>query len=178
MNFNKLIFFSESFRKLLPKIRFLLSVAGRALSICLKQKRKLLIEDLQVNHSFLLTNSLISINWQLKNFLWIRINNVITTTNANGIILQLSKLETPITIVFWGFFCKTKRQILIEPTAKIQNIQEPSLNIEQFKVNEIKSKMYLDPYFFNIPSNSKSLAITIKPLNIQLPVFTKDYDYE
>ncbi len=181
MKIEKIILFSDTIRTLLQQLKTVFTIIRRILFILLKWRKRLLINTVQINDSFLLSNGLLIIIWQLKNFLWIKINNQILTTNSKGILLHYDRIETPVKIKIVGLFGNYKKEFTLSPKATIQSekLKTPQLLNNKFEIDEIKNSISqfrvknLKPAFIN-KGLTKNFAINIQTINIQIPTFKKE----
>lgn len=181
MKIENLILFSDVFRKLLQKLNTFLTLFKRALIILIRWNKRLSVKSLQINDSFLLSNGLLIINWELKNFLWVKISNKIFTINSKGIIFHYDKIDTPIAIRVVGLFGKYEKDFTINPIAAIrsQNIPSPIIKANKLKIGEVQNSItQFMPKNFSFSLMNKNLTSNIKPINIILPTFKMDNYHE
>ncbi len=181
MRIENLILFSDTLRKLINHSSIVFTVFFRAVRILLKWRKLLSVDILQVNESFLLSNGLLLIKWQLKNFLWVKINNEILSVSPKGVLLHYNKLRTPVKIKIVGLFGRYEEEFLIVPTATLEskNLQAPTISNTKFKQKGVNASinklapLSFQPVLLN-PSLTKALATKISIAHIQIPTFKKE----
>jgi hypothetical protein len=178
LKIEKLILFSDSIRKLLQKLKTVLVIIRRVLLIIIiRWNKRLSVRSLQINDSLFISNGLLIINWDLKNFLWIKINKKIFTINSKGILFHYDRIDIPIKIKIVGLFGNYINEFAITPVATIksQNIKPPLIQVDKCRIDKIENSVsQFNPKDFNFSFITKSLTSNIKPINIILPSFKID----
>lgn len=181
LKIEKLILFSDSIRKLLQKFKTILIIIRRIVLILIKWNKRLSVKSLRINDSLFISNGLLIINWEIANFLWIKINSKICTLNSNGIVLHYDRSNTPIKIKVIGLFGKYKNEFPITPVATIKskNIKVPLIEVDRCKIAVVSNSISLfKPKDFNFSLSKIALASNIKSINIILPNFKIDNYHE
>lgn len=166
MKFYTLILFSDHFLKLIRQIKFYTVIFLRGVIDFFIFKRRANVNSCFIDERFLFENGYLFISWEVKNLLWVRINNTMVTTSRKGIIVDYKKVGPEIDIEFKGlrnsvFVTKelrAKNKIISSSfTPPVTNIGINGMDIENvfFKHNRIR---YTQKYNIKLPDVKISLT--------------------
>jgi hypothetical protein len=89
--------------------------------------RKLKVDSVFVNNAFLLSNGLVIIHWQVKNALWICIQDKWIGSQQNQMMVYADG-TTILSIRFQGLFSSYKKRFVLRPLATLIIPELPSPN--------------------------------------------------
>lgn len=109
------IFFSDYFRPITDKIKFVAIVIGRFFKIMFRRKRGIKLLQLDYSRKFLFDKSFLVVQYQFKNALWYNFKELKKTTHKQSIVFNLSNInKSCIVLIVHGFLQKKVYQLAVQ----------------------------------------------------------------
>jgi hypothetical protein len=110
------ILFSDYFKPIANKIKFVATVIGRFFKIMLRRRKRIELLQLDYSKKYLFDKSFLIIKYRFKNVLWYNFKDLKKTTEKKSIVFNLANINSS-TIVFIvnGFFQKKVYQLTVQP---------------------------------------------------------------
>jgi hypothetical protein len=110
------ILFSEYFKPIANKIKFVVIVIGRFLKIILRRRKRIELLQLDYSKKYLFDKSFLIIQYRFKNVLWYNFKDLKTTTEKKSIVLNLANINsTTIVFIVHGFLQKKMYHLTVQP---------------------------------------------------------------
>jgi hypothetical protein len=100
----RILFFSDRFRPVAKKFRFLFIVLGRSFKILVRWNKKIELVYIDYSRGPIFENSLLVLNYNFNNVLWYELYPAYKTTNPERMILDMEKVPRNIEFRVHGFF--------------------------------------------------------------------------
>jgi hypothetical protein len=81
----------------------------KALFLVVSGLKKLKVESVTVNHTFLFSNGLLMVHWQVKNALWIRVQGKWVGCQDNHVLMYPADPATTLSICIRGLFGRYRK---------------------------------------------------------------------
>lgn len=122
------ILFSDYFKPIANKIKFVAIVIGRFFKITLRRRKSIQLIELDYCTENLFDKSYLVITYCFKNALWYNFKNLKKTTKRNSIVFNLANISSSsITFIVHGVFQKKIYKLIIS--------QDYSLESKSFRTN-------------------------------------------
>jgi hypothetical protein len=185
LKFDQFFLFSDQIRRLFQYLRKVPVITGRFALILIKGCRRPSASSIQLNDTFLFSNGLVAINWQLKNFLYVRINNTITTASSKGIVFYCEHAASPLIIKVVGVFASYTASFNLRPAVGLDTnwLRAPAINGARFEPPEIPpligsfTSARMEPGFIN-SSFTHDWQIHIQPITMLIPSFKIEKEHD
>lgn len=103
------------------KLEFYLGILKRFFLILFLRDKSIELFYLKYSTEYLFDNSYIIIRYRFKNAIWYRFGEH-STAEDHFTILDIKNNDPNLNLIVYGFFCKKKYQIKIEPNLRFNNL--------------------------------------------------------
>lgn len=124
--------------------------------------RRLKVDTVTVNNAFLLANGVVTIQWRVRNALWIRVDRKWMGGRGNQVLVLTPQARQTVVIQIQGLFSSYEKRFDINPLARIM-VRQPCL--PEWKLSIKGSGLY--PVLS--PDLHRSIGIAIRPFRPILP---------
>lgn len=164
----KFIYFSDLFKPLTQKARFLSIVITRFIRLLFSSKKRLELIDIHYTHKYLFHNSYLIINFHFKHAIWYRLKNI-GATEKSPFIFSADRIKSDtVILIAYGFFQKKSIQLSFRPEnilvsgrfrTKVERINKHYLFIPPLSI--IPQKQNLTPRQLSV--NKPQLLVRFTP---------------
>ena len=126
------ILFSDYFKPIANKIKFVAIVIGRFFKIMLRRRKRIQLLQLEYSTKYLFDKSFIVLQYRFKNALWYNLKGLKKTTEKQSIVLNLANINSsPIVFTVHGFFQKKVYHLTAQPDSILitKSFQTTFLNL-------------------------------------------------
>jgi len=110
------ILFSDYFKPIANKIKFVAIVIGRFFKIMLRRRKRIELLKLEYSKKYLFDKSFLIIEYRFKNVLWYNFKDLKRTTGKKSIVFNLSNINTSkIVFIVHGFLQKKVYHLTVQP---------------------------------------------------------------
>jgi len=147
-------YFSDYFKPIAHKLKFIVSVIAKFLTILFRRKKGIKLLQLDYSRKYVFDRSYLIISYKFKNALWYNFKNLKKTTEKQPVVFNLKNLETNnITLIVYGFFQKKIYDINIQPekTFEAKSFKTIISGINQETTFAASIKLDRKNTFLNLP---------------------------
>ena len=109
------ILFSDYFKPIANKIKFVAIVIGRFFKIMLRRRKRIQLLQLEYSTKYLFDKSFLVLQYRFKNALWYNFKDLKKTTEKQSIVFNLANINSsPIVFIVYGFLQKKVYHLTVQ----------------------------------------------------------------
>jgi hypothetical protein len=150
----------------------------KALFLVVSGLKKLKVESVTVNHTFLFSNGLLMVHWQVKNALWIRVQGKWVGCQDNHVLMYPADPATTLSICIRGLFGRYRKSFIVHPHAALA---VPASPIFDPLVSRVSALVYSTLIVDLHPVHLVGIGEVVPKLprvEILIPPYQTDHDYD